>query len=69
MGQLLKSRRTVIRVPGVLIGVGVLLIVLTLLLAFTIFGEISAVLGLGCVGIGAVMGSRRTRGLGAGRSS
>jgi hypothetical protein len=59
----------VIRMPGVLIGVGVILIVLTLLLAFTIFGEISAVLGLGCVAIGAVMMGRGTRGPGAGRSS
>ena len=55
--------------PGVLIGVGVLLIVLTLLLAFTSFGEISAVLGLGCVGIGAAMVGRRKREPGAGRSS
>jgi hypothetical protein len=46
-------------VPRVLIGVGALLIVLALLLAFTIFGEISAVLGVACIVIGVVKHSRR----------
>ncbi|MFZ0059668.1 MAG: hypothetical protein WAL35_06435 [Acidimicrobiales bacterium] len=55
--------------PGVLIGVGALLILLTFLLAFTIFGEISAVLGVTCIVIGAVMLGRRTRGRDIGRSS
>jgi hypothetical protein len=46
-------------VPRVLVGVGALLIVLTILLAFTIFGEISAVLGVACIVIGVVKYSRR----------
>jgi len=55
--------------PGVLIGAGVLLVVLTFLLAFTIFGEIAAVLGVACIAIGAVMTGRRQRRPGTGRSS
>ena len=46
--------------PSVLIGTGLVLIVLTFLLAFTIFGEISAVLGVACVVLGAVMLGRRS---------
>jgi cobalamin biosynthesis protein CobD/CbiB len=46
-------------VPSVLIGVGALVIVLTFLLALTIFGEISAVLGVVCILVGAVTLGRR----------
>jgi hypothetical protein len=45
--------------PAVLVGVGGVLIVLTFLLAFTIFGVISAVLGITCLVVGATMLSRR----------
>jgi hypothetical protein len=55
-------------VPSVLIGVGALLIVLTFLLAFTIFGEISAALGVVCILVGAVTLGRRAGGRGSGRS-
>jgi hypothetical protein len=47
-------------VAKVLIGLGVLLIVLAFLLAFTIFGEISAVVGLLGVVAGALMLGRRS---------
>ncbi len=45
--------------PAVLIGVGGVLIVLTFLLAFTIFGVFSAVLGIACLVVGAFMLSRQ----------
>jgi len=48
--------------PTVLIGVGAVLIVLTFLLAFTIFGEISALLGAMCIVIGAMLLGRRAHG-------
>ncbi len=48
--------------PTVLIGVGALLIVLTFLLAFTIFGDISALLGAALIVVGAVMVGRRAQG-------
>jgi hypothetical protein len=48
-------------VPGVLIVVGALLLLLTLGLAFTSFGEISAVLGVTCIVIGVVKHSRRAK--------
>jgi hypothetical protein len=51
--------------PAVLIGVGAVLIVFTFLLAFTIFGEISGLLGFACIVIGALMLGRRSRGPGA----
>lgn len=44
-----------VSLPLVVIGVGAVLIVMTFLLAFTIFGEISAVAGIACVGGGAMM--------------
>jgi hypothetical protein len=43
-----------------LIAVGVILIVLTFLFAFTIFGLISALLGVACIGIGVGMLGTRT---------
>jgi hypothetical protein len=43
-----------------LIGFGVLSIVFTFLLAFTIYGEISAVVGLTAVVAGALMLARRS---------
>ena len=46
----------------VLIGVGAVLIVFTFLLAFTIFGEISALLGVAFIVIGAMMLGRRAHG-------
>jgi hypothetical protein len=42
-------------VPTILIGVGAVLLVFTFLLAFTIFGEISALLGVACIVIGALL--------------
>jgi hypothetical protein len=45
--------------PALLVGVGGVLIVLTFLLAFTIFGVISAVLGIACLVVGATVLSRR----------
>jgi hypothetical protein len=47
--------------PAVLIGVGVILMVLTFLLAFTIFGQISALLGVAALAAGAIMLDRRAR--------
>jgi hypothetical protein len=41
-----------------LIAVGAILIVLSIGLAFTIFGVISALLGVVCIGVGAVARSR-----------
>jgi hypothetical protein len=46
--------------PLAVMGVGAVLIVVTFLLAFTIFGEISAVAGIACVGGGAMMLRRRS---------
>jgi hypothetical protein len=51
------ARRDV--VAGVLIGVGVALIVLAFLLAFTIFGELSAVVGAVLIVLGARQTGRR----------
>jgi hypothetical protein len=45
-----------------LIILGAVLIVLTFLLAFTIFGEISALLGVVCMAAGAVLLSKRPGG-------
>ena len=45
--------------PVALISVGSLLVVLTFLLAFTIFGMISALLGVACIAMGARMYGRR----------
>jgi hypothetical protein len=45
--------------PAVLVGIGAVLIALTFLLAFTIFGVISALLGIACLVVGATMFSRR----------
>lgn len=50
--------------PTVLIGIGAVLIVLTFLLAFTTFGEISALLGVVCIACGAMMIGRRAHGPG-----
>jgi hypothetical protein len=36
-------------VPAALIGIGAVLIVFTFLLAFTIYGELSAVAGVACI--------------------
>lgn len=46
--------------PLVVMGAGAVLIIATFLLAFTIFGEISAVAGIACVGGGAMMLRRRS---------
>jgi membrane-bound ClpP family serine protease len=48
--------------PTALIVVGVVLILLTLGLAFTVFGLISAFLGVVCISCGAIMLSSRSRG-------
>ncbi len=48
--------------PGVLIGIGLALIALTFLLAFTIFGEIAALAGVALLAVGARMTGRRTSG-------
>jgi hypothetical protein len=60
--------RRVGTVSGLLIGVGVLLILLTFGLAFTIFGELSAVLGLAFIALGAFWLGRRSQDRGPGRS-
>jgi hypothetical protein len=49
------------RVSGLLIAVGLGLIVLAFLLAFTVFGEAAAVVGVGLLIIGAAMTGRRPR--------
>jgi hypothetical protein len=49
-------------VPGVLIGMGIALIVLAFLLAFTIFGEIAALAGVALIVGGARMTGRRVCG-------
>jgi hypothetical protein len=48
--------------PVVLISAGAVLIVLTFLLVFTIYGFVAAVVGLVCIALRAVMLSRRTPG-------
>jgi hypothetical protein len=48
--------------PAVLVGIGVALIVLAFLLAFTIFGEIAALAGVTLVAVGARSTGRRGRG-------
>jgi hypothetical protein len=53
--------------PAALIGIGAVLIVFTFLLAFTIYGELSAVLGIACIVIGAVLLGRRSSRQGAGQ--
>jgi membrane-bound ClpP family serine protease len=52
-------------VPVALISIGAVLIVFTFLLAFTIYGELSAVVGVACIVIGAVLLGRRSTGRGA----
>jgi membrane-bound ClpP family serine protease len=54
-------------VPAALIGIGAVLIVFTFLLAFTIYGELSAVAGVACIVIGAALLGRRSSGRGAGQ--
>lgn len=49
-------------VPLALIIAGVFFVVFALLLAFTIFGEVSGVLGVLCIAVGTVMISRRDPG-------
>jgi hypothetical protein len=49
-------------VPTALIALGAVLIVFTFLLAFTIFGELSAVVGVACVATGAVLLGKRSSG-------
>jgi hypothetical protein len=49
-------------VPLALIVARVVFVVLAFLLAFTIFGEISGVLGLVCIAVGTVMVSEREPG-------
>jgi hypothetical protein len=44
---------------GALIGVGIALIVLTFLLAFTLYGEICGVVGVVCLVVGAVKFGQR----------
>jgi membrane-bound ClpP family serine protease len=53
-------------VATALIVLGAVLMVFTFLLAFTIYSDIAAVVGLICVVTGAVMLSRRAPGRGAG---
>lgn len=48
--------------PLALIIAGVVFVVLAFLLAFTIFGEVSGVLGLVCIVVGTVMVSKREPG-------
>jgi hypothetical protein len=48
--------------PTILIGVGAVLLVFTFLLAFTILGEISALLGVACIVIGALLLGRHVHG-------
>jgi hypothetical protein len=50
--------RTIGPMSVLLIVVGAILIVLSIGLAFTIFGVISALLGVVCIGVGAVARSR-----------
>ncbi len=47
--------------PAVVIGIGVALIVLAFLLAFTIFGEIAALVGVALIVVGARSTGRRAR--------
>ena len=54
-------------VPTALIAIGAVLIVFTFLAAFTIYGELSAVAGVVCIAIGAVLLGRRSSGRGAGQ--
>ena len=53
--------------PVALISIGAVLIVFTLLAAFTIYGELSAVAGIACIAIGAVWLGRRSSGRDAGQ--
>lgn len=53
--------------PAAFFGIGAVLIVFTFLLAFTIYGELSAVAGVACIVIGAVLLGRRSPGRGAGQ--
>lgn len=52
-------RPTVTYVGALLIGLGVILILLVFGLAFTIYGEISGVLGIACIAAGSVLVSRK----------
>ena len=45
--------------PGVLIGLGLAMIMMTIMLAFTVYGEMAAVLGIACIVTGAVLFDRR----------
>jgi hypothetical protein len=49
------------RISGLLIAIGLGLIVLAFLLAFTLYGEVAAVVGVGLVITGAAMTGRRPR--------
>ena len=46
--------------PATLIALGVVLIIFTFLLAFTIFGVIAAVAGIACIAIGVALLGRRS---------
>jgi hypothetical protein len=48
-----------VRISGLLIAIALGLIAMAFLLAFTVFGEVSAVAGVGLVIIGAAMNGRR----------
>jgi hypothetical protein len=48
--------------PGVLIGAGAVLVVMAFLLAFTVFGEVSAAAGVALVIVGSAMTGRRAPG-------
>jgi hypothetical protein len=58
-GTIMPSRRFL---PGVLIGIGAVFVVLAFLLAFTIFGEVSAAAGVALVIIGSRLTGRRVPG-------
>jgi len=55
-------------VPTVLIVLGAVLAVFAFLAAFTIYGELSAVAGVACIAIGAVLLGRRSSARGAGQT-
>jgi len=54
-------------VPTALIVIGAVLIVFTFLAAFTIYGELSAIAGVACIAIGAILLGRGSSGRAAGR--
>ena len=53
--------------PGVLIGLGLVMITMTIMLAFTIYGEMAAVIGIACIATGAALFDRRKSKRGAQR--